>query len=265
MASAFKESEDKESEDSQVEHKIALDDIEAEILREVRRASSPLKVVLFGSRARGDYNEESDYDVLVVLSDEAELKSERAKLKLAVGKIPARVQLLVKRESEWASMAGVTVGLWRNIKEEGVVLYENASAKQVVNKSVEMKTNQDIAKTLLEKAKVDLKSALVLNEHVNEMEAIGFHCQQAVEKALKAVLAHHNIHFPRTHDLGELLKLLTENGIEGEEQLNESVKLNDFAVEMRYEHVEFELDAKTALELATRALAFAENLITLKP
>ncbi|MFQ3598307.1 MAG: HEPN domain-containing protein [Chloroherpetonaceae bacterium] len=257
MALAFKGIED-----SQVEHKIALDGFEVEILREVRRVSSPVKVVLFGSRARGDYDEESDYDVLVVLSDEVDLKQERMKLKSAVGKLPARVQLLVKHQSECEAMKGVTVGLWRNIRDEGVVLYEDVSAKRMANNPAEMKTNQDVARTLLEKAKVDLKSALVLNEHLNEMEAIGFHCQQAVEKALKAVLAHQNVHFPRTHDLGEILKLFAANGIEVEAELNDVSKLNDFAVEMRYESVEFEVDAKTALELATRAVAFAEALLT---
>jgi HEPN domain-containing protein len=38
-------------------------------------------------------------------------------------------------------------------------------------------------------------------------DAIGFHAQQAVEKALKAVLALVGVRFPRTHDLGFLLEL----------------------------------------------------------
>ncbi|MFQ3597821.1 MAG: HEPN domain-containing protein [Chloroherpetonaceae bacterium] len=245
--------------------KTVIDEIEQEILGEVRRVSSPVKVVLFGSRARGDYDEESDYDVLVMLSDEVDLKQERMKLKSAVGKLPARVQLLVKHQSECEAMKGVTVGLWRNIRDEGVVLYEDVSAKRMANNPAEMKTNQDIAKTLLEKAKKDKERAETLFAvSPNDMEGIGFNAQQAVEKALKAVLAHQNVHFPRTHDLGEILKLLAANAIEVEAELNDASKLNDFAVEMRYESVEFEVDAKTALELATRAVGFAENLITLK-
>ncbi len=233
------------------------------ILREIRRVSTPVKVVLFGSRARGDFDEESDYDVLVVLSDEAELKAEQAKLKAAMMNLPVSVQLLVKRWSECESMSGVTVGLWRNIRDEGVVLYEQELPNAI--KPLDMKTNQDIAKTLLEKAKVDLESARILSEHLNQMEAIGFHCQQAVEKALKAVLAYRDVHFPRTHELGEILKLLVANGIAFDERLNDTVKLNEFAVEMRYDTVEFEIDAKTALDLAAQAIVFAENLITLKP
>jgi HEPN domain-containing protein/predicted nucleotidyltransferase len=233
------------------------------ILREIRRVSTPVKVVLFGSRARGDFDAESDYDVLVVLSDEAELKIEREKLESAVAKLPASVQLLVKRWSEYEAMSGVTVGLWRNIRDEGVVLYEQELPNAI--KPLEMKTNQDIAKTLLEKAKVDFESARILSQHLNQMESIGFHAQQAVEKALKAVLAYRDVHFPRTHDLGEILKMLVANGIGFDERLNEAVKLNEFAVDMRYDTVEFEIDAKTAVELAEQAITFAESLITLKP
>jgi len=233
------------------------------ILREIRRVSTPVKVVLFGSRARGDFDAESDYDVLVVLSDEAKLKMEREKLKSAMMKLPVRVQVLVKQWSEYEAMSGVTVGLWRNIRDEGVVLYEQELPNAI--KPLDMKTNQDIAKTLLEKAKVDLESARILSEHLNQMEAIGFHAQQAVEKALKAVLAYRDVHFPRTHDLGEILKMLVANGIGFDERLNEAVKLNEFAVDMRYDTVEFEIDAKTAVELAEQAITFAESLITLKP
>jgi HEPN domain-containing protein len=35
------------------------------------------------------------------------------------------------------------------------------------------------------------------------LEVICFHCQQAVEKTLKAVLAKHRLDIPRTHDLLE--------------------------------------------------------------
>ncbi|MFN3344530.1 MAG: HEPN domain-containing protein [Chloroherpetonaceae bacterium] len=254
----------KEVEDGQVKRNTALDGLALAILGEIQRVLLPVKVVLFGSRARGDYDDESDYDVLVVLSDEADVKAEQAKLKLAMGKMPVRVQLLVKRWSEYEAMRNVTVGLWQNIKAEGVVLYEQAGVS--ASKVCEMKTNQDVAKTLLQKAKKDKERAEILfSASPSDMEGIGFNAQQAVEKALKAVLASRDVHFPRTHDLGELLKLLVANGIDYDERLNESEKLNDFAVEMRYESAEFDLDAETALELAERAITFAETFITLKP
>jgi len=43
-------------------------------------------------------------------------------------------------------------------------------------------------------------------------EIVGFHAQQAIEKALKAWLAARSVSFPLTHDLSRLLGLLEENG-----------------------------------------------------
>jgi HEPN domain-containing protein len=41
---------------------------------------------------------------------------------------------------------------------------------------------------------------------------VGFHCQQTVEKATKAVLAAAGADFPFTHDLGGLIELCEEAG-----------------------------------------------------
>lgn len=60
------------------------------------------------------------------------------------------------------------------------------------------------------KAENDLRTA----EYVLTMpsdcptDTVCFHCQQAGEKYLKALLALHQVEFPRTHDLIALLNLL---------------------------------------------------------
>src|ERR1039458_10896966 len=41
-------------------------------------------------------------------------------------------------------------------------------------------------------------------------EIVGFHCQQAAEKYLKALLTRYQIEFPKTHDLRVLLDLRSE-------------------------------------------------------
>lgn len=64
----------------------------------------------------------------------------------------------------------------------------------------------------------------------------GFHAQQAVEKALKAVLIDHGVEFRRTHDLQTLADSLTSDlGLQlpvSEAQLR---RLIPFAVEARYQ------------------------------
>jgi uncharacterized protein len=43
----------------------------AEAVRRLRDAYAPERIYLFGSRARGDSGEDSDYDLLVVVADDA--------------------------------------------------------------------------------------------------------------------------------------------------------------------------------------------------
>jgi HEPN domain-containing protein len=57
----------------------------------------------------------------------------------------------------------------------------------------------------LQHARADLDSAAVLIGAVPSHPDTGlFHCQQAVEKAWKALLVWHSVPFRRTHDLREL-------------------------------------------------------------
>ena len=58
--------------------------------------------------------------------------------------------------------------------------------------------------------------------------------QQAAEKALKAVLIHRRVHFPYTHDLGELITLIEQSGLPVPEDVRRAVILSDYAGETRY-------------------------------
>lgn len=83
------------------------------------------KIILFGSRARKDYNEDSDYDLLIVLKNKI---SQRKKIKLstsirqnlATNLIDADVILKQKNEIDYyKDKAGSVV---RNALEEGIAL-----------------------------------------------------------------------------------------------------------------------------------------------
>ena len=67
------------------------------------------------------------------------------------------------------------------------------------------------------------------------MAAIGFHAQQAAEKALKAVCTLRNIEIRRTHDLAALAQTLVVDGITLPVSVDEFRTLNPFAVEYRYD------------------------------
>jgi HEPN domain-containing protein len=70
-----------------------------------------------------------------------------------------------------------------------------------------MKTPADLAKGRLLKAVSDLAAARACVAATIALDVACFHCQQAVEKSLKAFLIFHGVAFPFTHDLGKLMPL----------------------------------------------------------
>lgn len=61
-----------------------------------------------------------------------------------------------------------------------------------------------------------------------------FHCQQAVEKMLKAFLISHNIEFGRTHSIEYLIKLCSTVDKDFEELYKLTEGLTEYAVDVRY-------------------------------
>jgi len=64
--------------------------------------------------------------------------------------------------------------------------------------------------------------------------AVCFHAQQAVEKAMKALLVDFGVDFPRTHDLKFLLDLIKNNTPIFNDLEEALVNLSVSAVEVRY-------------------------------
>ena len=83
-------------------------------------------------------------------------------------------------------------------------------------------------------------------------DLIGFHAQQALEKLLKAALAHAGIAPPRIHDLGELMARLADVDLSPPVSASEARALVPWAVEFRYDDV---LDERLDRAAARRAVA----------
>jgi HEPN domain-containing protein len=65
--------------------------------------------------------------------------------------------------------------------------------------------------------------------------AIGFHAQQVIEKALKAIGTLHGLEVRRTHDLAALAQALIDSGQTLPASIDQFRQLNPFAVEFRYD------------------------------
>lgn len=95
-------------------------------------------------------------------------------------------------------------------------------------------------------------------------EDLCFDAQQAAEKAIKALLVHRGVPFPKTHALADLLTLVAESGIGVPEKLRDASVLTDYAVEARYPGVYEDVteeDHAEAVRLAEQVVAWAESLI----
>lgn len=118
---------------------------------------------------------------------------------------------------------------------------------------------RDFARTLVGKASEDLDALNALHERGGIADAIlGFHAQQAVEKALKALLVDHGWELRRTHDLQFLIEQAASLDIGLPEILASAGWLTPWAAELRYDEFADEpLDRDQALAVATSAVDLA--------
>jgi len=95
----------------------------------------------------------------------------------------------------------------------------------------------------------DVAAALMRRRIKTAANSIGFHCQQCVEKYLKARLEEAGLNAPRTHDLVVLLQLLLPVEPLWASFAPALRRLNDYAVKFRYPgHVTTRADARQALK-----------------
>jgi HEPN domain-containing protein len=98
-----------------------------------------------------------------------------------------------------------------------------------------MSAAPDLPGDLLSLAREDLAAAEALERAERVSDApVGFHAQQAVEKALKAAVAGCGQDFPFTHDIGLLMQLCEDAGLELPADLAEADRLTPYAAAIRY-------------------------------
>lgn len=94
------------------------------------------------------------------------------------------------------------------------------------------------AARLLAMAQKDLRALEgMLDAAVFSEEIFGFHVEQAAEKLLKAWIASIGLEFPRTHDLGRLFRMVSDQGIDITPFVGLAM-FTAFGVQFRYEAYE---------------------------
>ncbi|HEX9735800.1 MAG TPA: nucleotidyltransferase domain-containing protein [Thermoanaerobaculia bacterium] len=99
-------------------------DVLDEIVGRLTRDLDPEHVYLFGSRARGDSESDSDYDILIVVTDSDLPGYARDRIALrALRGLRVPVDVIVLTREEFDRKRGVACSLPATVEREGKLLY----------------------------------------------------------------------------------------------------------------------------------------------
>jgi predicted nucleotidyltransferase len=165
---------------------VAQEVIEAAGQTLVAVADDPVKIVLFGSRARGDAGPDSDFDFLVVERDPRNRHDEMVRLGRALRPLGMPFDVIVVSE-RYAEDWGAWREQWCMPPHDRLELARVLLARAVDDETLVRKVCSD----------ADVADSIV-----------GFHAQQASEKLIKAVLAARGVTFVKSHALSYLIGLV---------------------------------------------------------
>ena len=200
-------------------------------------------VILFGSRARGDYRSNSDVDLAIVAAETELTAQQRSDLReraraagLSVGVPPVKhIDVTVWTEAEYRtkkrSINHVAGRAWR----EGLILYgvhETLPGEEIVSEL-------DNARELMRMCQRQLRG--INNMHDETLfpeELFGFHAQRGAELAFKAWITLLGQRYERTHNVADLLAILADNGVSEAQPFAHLTTLTPYAVKYVYEEIE---------------------------
>jgi predicted nucleotidyltransferase len=95
-----------------------------EAVRRLVDAADPRRIILFGSRARGDAHEDSDLDLLIVLAEVKDRVAEMVRLTRVLRGLMLPAELLVVSQTmfdDWSELPGT---VYYDARREGQILYD---------------------------------------------------------------------------------------------------------------------------------------------
>ena len=88
------------------------------------RNFQPVRIILFGSHARGDANPKSDVDLLVVLPQVVDKRKTAIEIRRVLADVPVCKDIIVTTPEEIARRGDLVGTVLRPVLREGKVLYE---------------------------------------------------------------------------------------------------------------------------------------------
>ena len=102
-------------------------DLVADIVRRLVDTAQPEKIILFGSRARGNARPDSDFDVLVIKESDEPRYRRSVPLYVALADLPAEVEVMVYTPQEVEEWSQVPQAFITTAVREGTTIYERPS------------------------------------------------------------------------------------------------------------------------------------------
>jgi predicted nucleotidyltransferase len=100
------------------------DDLVRDIVRRIVETAQPEKVILFGSRARGEAGPDSDFDLLVIKESDEPRYRRSVPLYVALADLPVEVEVMVYTPQEVEEWSQVPQAFVTTAVREGTTIYE---------------------------------------------------------------------------------------------------------------------------------------------
>ena len=215
-------------------------DVTDEVAARIAEAIRPWRIVLFGSRARGEGHEESDYDLLIEIDLGATPRIEiEQQIMELFHRRDFRIDFKLRQPGEIERRRDDPGALEWDVAREGRVLYADPAAPtNLMRVDCVGEPPVDPPESVREWLDNGQRDLRMCRLHVDladdSWDYVCFWAQQTVEKHLKALLVSRRVRPDRTHNLTELLGALRAAGCELAEADADCSLLRKYAVTPRY-------------------------------
>ena len=266
---------------TQVHAKQSYDPKARAVAQAVYDAIRPLAVILFGSRARGDYRDDSDVDLLVIIDDDSDDRATYAAARAAAHRkldelydLRVGLDVLDFTKSRFAycrrarnHVAGQALRYGVIVSEAGINPGDFLPGDFPADSNDEREPVNwpDIRQRYISATR-NIVSMTALVEANTPLEDMGFHARQAVKNALKGWISALDDEYRNIHALGNLATIVRKHPAENDTPAGESLdRLTRYAVDYRYEGARVNLDDPHGLLEAVTDLveAIADRIKTL--
>lgn len=101
-------------------NKIVLD----QIIDKILQVTTPDKIILFGSQARGDAKNDSDYDILIIKDTIEDQRTTLRKLYRQMIGLEVGVDIILKTSKDVEKSKQMFISATKEALNEGIIIYE---------------------------------------------------------------------------------------------------------------------------------------------